>query len=142
MYDVPQPVLFRHCDPAGIVFYPRYFEMLNDAVEAFFGGALGWSFVAMHEAGFGVPTVDLRMGFTAISRHGDALIFRLAVEKLGGASLTLGVVATCDGETRLRGEVVLVCIGPDRRATRWPDTVRARLQDHLEQTGETDEHRS
>ncbi|MEL6103010.1 MAG: acyl-CoA thioesterase, partial [Pseudomonadota bacterium] len=22
-----QKVLFKHCDPAGIVFYPRYFEM-------------------------------------------------------------------------------------------------------------------
>ena len=27
---------FRHCDPAGIVFYPRYFEMMNDAIEIFF----------------------------------------------------------------------------------------------------------
>ncbi|CPO21707.1 4-hydroxybenzoyl CoA thioesterase [Bordetella pertussis] len=26
-------VRFRHCDPAGIVFYPRYFEMINDFVE-------------------------------------------------------------------------------------------------------------
>ena len=26
-------VRFGHCDPAGIVFYPRYFEMLNALVE-------------------------------------------------------------------------------------------------------------
>ena len=25
-------VRFQHCDPAGIVFYPRYFEMLNSVV--------------------------------------------------------------------------------------------------------------
>ena len=37
----PQAVLFRHCDPAGIVFYPRYFEMLNDCVEAFLDTELG-----------------------------------------------------------------------------------------------------
>jgi 4-hydroxybenzoyl-CoA thioesterase len=31
-----QKVLFKHCDPAGVVFYPRYFEMINDCVEALF----------------------------------------------------------------------------------------------------------
>ena len=39
-FTYPHKVLFRHCDPAGIVFYPRYFEMMNDTVEAFFGTAL------------------------------------------------------------------------------------------------------
>ena len=29
-------VRFRHFDPAGIVFYPRYFEMINDFVEEWF----------------------------------------------------------------------------------------------------------
>ena len=33
-------VLFKHCDPAGIVFHPRYFETVNDCVAAFFD-ALG-----------------------------------------------------------------------------------------------------
>ncbi|MCO5127369.1 MAG: hypothetical protein M9957_08845 [Rhodobacteraceae bacterium] len=27
---------FNHCDPAGIVFYPRYFEMANTVCESFF----------------------------------------------------------------------------------------------------------
>jgi 4-hydroxybenzoyl-CoA thioesterase len=26
-------VRFAHCDPAGIVFYARYFEMINGVVE-------------------------------------------------------------------------------------------------------------
>ena len=34
-FTLTQKVLFKHCDPAGIVFYPRYFEMINDCVEAF-----------------------------------------------------------------------------------------------------------
>jgi 4-hydroxybenzoyl-CoA thioesterase len=36
LFSINQKVLFKHCDPAGIVFYPRYFEMINDCVEAFF----------------------------------------------------------------------------------------------------------
>ena len=30
------PVEFNHCDPAGIVFYARYFEMTNSVCENFF----------------------------------------------------------------------------------------------------------
>ena len=32
---------FNHCDPAGIVFYPRYFEMTNSVVENFFADVVG-----------------------------------------------------------------------------------------------------
>ena len=38
---------FNHCDPAGIVFYPRYFEMVNSVVENFFREVAGHSFAAM-----------------------------------------------------------------------------------------------
>ena len=44
MYEMPQKVLFKHCDPAGIVFFPRYFEMMNDCVEAFFDKVVEWPF--------------------------------------------------------------------------------------------------
>ena len=27
LYHRLYPIEFNHCDPAGIVFYPRYFEM-------------------------------------------------------------------------------------------------------------------
>lgn len=36
LFTFTQKVLFKHCDPAGIVFYPRYFEIINDCIEAFF----------------------------------------------------------------------------------------------------------
>ena len=39
-------VRFRHCDPAGIVFYPRYFEMINDFVEEWFDKGMGLPFHA------------------------------------------------------------------------------------------------
>ena len=39
-FTYEEKVLFRHCDPAGIVFFPRYFEMINDCVEYFFADTL------------------------------------------------------------------------------------------------------
>ena len=63
-------VEFHHCDPAGIVFYPRYFEMLNSVVEEWFGERNGLPFDRMHRIERrGVPTVRLETVFTAPSRQ-------------------------------------------------------------------------
>lgn len=124
-FRVAVPILFRHCDPAGIVFYPRYFEIINDTVEAFFAH-LGDPFPAMHAGGRGMPTADIHVTFEAPSRHGDILDVGLRVTRVGGASLGLDVTGTCAGAARFRGESVLVhiCKG---RALRWSDPLRAAL---------------
>ncbi len=122
----PQKVLFRHCDPAGIVFYPRYFEMLNDCVEAFFDEALGWSFEAMHRVG-AVPTVEISATFRAVSRHGDVLDFALDHDPPGRTSLALAFTVTCGEEQRLTARATIVNVDGAGRPTPWPDAIRARL---------------
>lgn len=94
------PVRFRHCDPAGIVFFPRYFEMLNDALEDLMA-ALGQPFERLHADG-GVPTVRLEADFAAPSRLGEVLELELAVVELGRSSFTLAAEASGAGETRFR----------------------------------------
>ena len=61
----PIRIEFNHCDPAGIVFYPRYFEMTNSTVETFFREVAGHSYAAMMESGEGVPTARLEVNFHA-----------------------------------------------------------------------------
>ena len=34
-------IRFSHCDPAGIVYFPRAFDILNGVVEDWFGEGLG-----------------------------------------------------------------------------------------------------
>ena len=41
-------VRFGWCDFAGIMFFPRYFELANDTVEAWFGTALGVTYGQLH----------------------------------------------------------------------------------------------
>lgn len=120
-------VEFNHCDPAGIVFYPRYFEMTNSVVENFFAEVVGRSFAAMHRgAANGVPTVHLEADFLAPSRLGDLLDFTLAVEAVGRTSLKIRIEAQGDGDLRLRARLTLVWIDT-MRAAPWPDEMRARL---------------
>ena len=126
-----QPVLFRHCDPAGIVFYPRYFEMLNDCLEAWFGERLGWDWSGIHGPdALAVPTVALEVQFRATSRHGDRLTLTVSVRRVGRTSVGLALVATCGEEVRLSATQTLVCMSKTTgRPVPWPDHVRNKLEE-------------
>jgi len=123
------PVRFAHVDAAGIVFYPRYFEMLNAAVEQYFADIVGVDFKAMHlDRQIGVPTVHLEADFAAPSRLGDLLSIDLAVEKVGRSSCAVRYVVRCGEETRLRASATLVCMDLVKAsAIAWPDDIRARM---------------
>ena len=43
-----EKVRFKHVDYAGIVFYPRFLEMLNDLVEDWFEEAFDRPFSKIH----------------------------------------------------------------------------------------------
>lgn len=128
---------FNHCDPAGIVFYPRYFEMTNSVVENFFADVVGRSFAAMHGIGVrggaqnGVPTVSLAAEFVAPSRLGDKVLFSLTVEKIGRSSVSLKIEGHRGAELRLRVALVLVWI-EDMTSAAWPEAMRARLAAYRE----------
>jgi 4-hydroxybenzoyl-CoA thioesterase len=62
------------CDPAGIVFYPRYFEWFNACTAALFAAA-GISSRALHETYglVGIPMVDTRAQFFIPSTFDEEL---------------------------------------------------------------------
>jgi len=121
-YRTTRKVLFQHCDPAGIVFYPRYFELINAVVEEWFEEGLGASFAELHTARrMGVPLVHTAMDFCAPSRLGDTLMFALSVERVSGASVHLNITAHGGDELRLEGRLVLAHMNLDTaRAVPFP----------------------
>ncbi len=103
-----EKIRFKHVDYAGIVFYPRFLEMLNDLVEDWFEEALDRPFSKIHETN-GIPTVDLKVQFKKAARIGEILTKHLWVKNLGGASVTCGFKFDDEnGKTCLEGEVTLV----------------------------------
>lgn len=115
MFSKPEIIRFKHVDYAGIVFYPRFLEMLNDLAEDWFAEALERPFSKMHEHGKGIPTVDLKVQFKKAARIGDQLEKSLWVINLGGASVVCGFKFThADGATCLEGEVTLVNVELDK----------------------------
>ncbi|MGO4305969.1 acyl-CoA thioesterase [Cupriavidus sp. RAF12] len=105
-------IRFKHCDAAGIVFYPRYFEMLNDFIEDWFADGLDWPFDAMHGAGHaGVPTAELQCRFVAPSRLGDLLTRELRVTHVGRSSFAVDIRFAGPGDdTRMVVTQRLVCV--------------------------------
>lgn len=127
IYTRIMPVEFNHCDPAGIVFYPRYFEMTNSLVENFFADVVGHSFGAMMDAGQGVPTARLEANFRASSRLGDRLEWSLQLVRVGGSSVNFLATARVADQVRLTADITLVWVNAGK-PTRWPDAMRARFE--------------
>lgn len=121
LFEFQHPVLFQHCDPAGIVFYPRYFEMINACVETWFEQEVGVPFNQMHlQLGLSVPTASTETKFHAPSHLGDQLIFRLKIDKLGTSSLLLHITVLCEAQVRLTNETTLVLVEQKSgRPTPW-----------------------
>ena len=125
-------VEFNHCDPAGIMFYPRYFEMTNSVCENFFRDEVGRPYEVMMSDRTGVPTVRLETDFRVPSRLGDLLDWLLVVEQVGSSSATFRLEARGDGILRLTVRKTMVWMTPDVRAGRWPEAIRTALTAHLE----------
>lgn len=124
-------IRFSECDPAGIVFYPQYFVMFNDLLEA-------WVDQLLPELGFagyigtlrqGMPTVRLEADFRAISRMGDVVTLSLDLERLGDKSLTLALACTgTEGDLRMQVRQVLVTTSlVTHQAIPVPDMLRRAL---------------
>jgi len=94
-------ISFKHCDPAGIVFYPRYTEMVNDVVEHWFKHGLGCDFATLHgPRGIAIPVVRLQMDFKSPGFLGETLVAELGVDRLGKSSLGLRVALRGRGSER------------------------------------------
>lgn len=120
------PIRFEHCDPAGLIFYPRFFALVNEMVEDWFA-QLGHPFGAMHvEQRKGVPTVRFKSEFIAPVRMGDVLRQSLGVDALGRSSMSLKHLAAVDGRTVARFDQTIVFTDlATMKAEEWPADLRA-----------------
>src|SRR5678815_4400535 len=92
VFTVEYPILFSHCDPAGIVYFPRLFDLLHRAMEDWFTFGLGERFADfIMKQRLGIPTVGKKVDFVGPARFGDLLKVELHVAKLGSSSIELAI---------------------------------------------------
>jgi 4-hydroxybenzoyl-CoA thioesterase len=77
------------CDPAGIVFYPRYFEWFDACTLALFQAAGSLKGDLEARQGIAIPMVDLRSRFLIPSGFGEELIFETTITRFGRSSFDI-----------------------------------------------------
>jgi 4-hydroxybenzoyl-CoA thioesterase len=124
------------CDPAGIIFYPRYFEMFDTSTTVLIERALGMNKIDYLKAyAFaGHPLVETRARFRVPTRFGDEVAIETALIECGRSSFKVehrltkaGALAVEGFETRVW--VVRPADDPTRiRSQPIPPEVLARFQ--------------
>jgi len=98
------------CDPAGIIFYPRYFEMFDTSTTVLIERALGMRKIEYLKAYdfAGHPVVETRARFRAPTRYGDEVSIETTLVECGRSSFKLehhlskaGTLAVEGAETRV-----------------------------------------
>jgi 4-hydroxybenzoyl-CoA thioesterase len=125
---------WSHCDPAGIVFYPRYFEIFDNATAALFERALSMTMFQMFKTfnSAGYPLARTRARFVRPTRFGDDVTVESAVT-FGRASFEIAHHITLDGLTCVECSEARVWVvsDPDKpgryKSQPIPQAVRAKF---------------
>lgn len=131
------PIGWGHCDPAGIVYFPRFFELFHQSMESWFAEGLGLSYeqvIVGRKIGF--PSVHTEADFRRPTRFGEVVVVELRVGMVGRTSIELRyrIVADADpADLRVEGRTVCVVMDLDpqsetfRTALAIPDDLRQRI---------------
>ena len=129
-------IRFSHCDPAGIVYFPHYFDMFNGLIEDWYTDELhaNYAELILHKQ-FGFPFVHIETDFKVPSRMGEQLELTLLIEKVGRSSLTLAIVGHRDGIECLRARTVtaMVSLG-SHQSVELPAALRRAFEAYAEKT--------
>ena len=134
LYEQEHRIRFSECDPAGIVFYPQYFVMFNDLMEAWIDSMTPEGFHNMIASKrVGMPSVHIEAEFKSISRMGDDVVMSLGVERIGNSSLRL--LLRCigkDGVLRMQVRQTVVTTSLETHlGIPIPDFLRNPMQEYV-----------
>jgi len=131
-------VRFSHCDPAGIVYFPHYFDLFNGLIEDWYGEELGYPYAELVLGSrYGFPFVHLECDFKVPSRMGDVIDLTLLVERIGRSSLGIAIVCHKDGVERLRARMVTAMMSLEtHQSVPLPDDLRDKLDAYRRRTAD------
>ncbi len=123
------------CDPAGIVFYPRYFAYFDACTAHLFEAALGMpkSEMQKHYDVVGFPMVDTRAKFMIPSKYGDDVTVESRVSEFRKSSFDVEHRLLKDGKLAIEAWETRVWVGkhpedPERIKSRpIPEEVMAKF---------------
>ena len=130
------PIRFSHCDAAGIVYFPHYFDMFNGLIEDWYSEELKRDYASLVMGNrFGFPFVHIECDFKIPSKMGEVIDLTLLVERIGRSSLSIVIVCHRDGLIRLRARMVTAMMSLEtRKPLPLPEALRAAIEDYQRKT--------
>ena len=128
-FSTERKIRFSHCDPAGIVYFVNFFDMVSGCVEDWFGEAIGFSFQEMHiQRRVGFPIVNTGCQFFRPCHLGDRLILELRIANLGHSSIEFQVRGRVGDEEKFEARHKVAMISLETlRSLSIPDDLRAKM---------------
>jgi 4-hydroxybenzoyl-CoA thioesterase len=136
-FTTERKIRFSHCDPAGIVYFVNFFDMVSGAVEDWFNEAIGFTFNEMHiQRRLGFPIVNTGCEFFRPCHLGDRLELELAIARLGRSSIEFSVTGRVAGEEKFRARHKVAMMSLEtQRAMPIPDDLRSRMLPYVVAAG-------
>ena len=125
-------VTWGDCDRAGIIFYPRYYEMFDASTHAMLGNlGLGHRQLEERYGTVGLSLVEAKATFVAPATFDDVLESRCQITRIGRSSLTVDHRILKGTQEVVRGHEVRVWARETApgtiEASPLPPAVRVRL---------------
>jgi 4-hydroxybenzoyl-CoA thioesterase len=126
---VEVPIRLFHSDPAGIIYYPNYFGMFDEAIEEWLAKAVGIDYAHLvRDQGLGLPIVSAECRFRAPVRIGDRLRIVVTLDGIEHTGIVLVVHGAAAGEPRVEARLRLAMTDLNSRARMpIPAELRRRL---------------
>jgi 4-hydroxybenzoyl-CoA thioesterase len=142
-FTTERKIRFSHCDPAGIVYFVNFFDMVGGAVEDWFSEALGGNAHAeLIRRRVGFPIVNTACEFFRPCHLGDRLQLELSVAKLGRSSIEFAVTGRVAGEEKFRARHKVAMMSLDsQRAQPIPQDMRVKMQPYVHERPEEEKKR-
>jgi len=127
---VSRRVLWGDCDPANVVYTPRFSDYLLSASDWFVRAVLDANGPALSEAGIGTPIKAMSLEFHHVLRPGEFFEMTVHVDKIRSRTFDLLVLARgADGALRFTGGITPILINMSAfTSIMLPETTRRALE--------------
>jgi acyl-CoA thioesterase FadM len=127
-------ILWGDCDPAAIVYTPRFLDYTLEAIDAWMTKILGINWYAMNtKLGIGGPIVHASLDFSSPAKGGERLDIAVDLAKATRSALTFAVTGSVAPKRKIYvAKVVVVIIDGKRfKSIDLPPQFRRRIDAYL-----------
>lgn len=133
VFSTTRKIRFSHCDPAGIVYFVNFFDMVSGAVEDWFDDAVGFKFNEMHlKERVGFPIVNTGCEFFRPCHLGDVLTLELSIAKLGRSSIEFSIKGRVGDEQKFHARHKVALMSLDTlKSMAIPEELRGKMAPYV-----------